>query len=139
MNDSQPTQTVGSHTVSRAAVIFAVVLDFILVCIFAVSGRMSHSLGLTFTGVLETAWPYLVGLSIGWLVFRVHRKPMALRSGVWVWIMAFALGTILRLVTGAGVALPFLIVSFLVLAVFLTGWRLIAQAFKMLSREPRSS
>jgi hypothetical protein len=43
-----------------------------------------------------------------------------------VWILAAGGGMILRVATGGGFAVAFLVVTLIVLAIFLVGWRAIA-------------
>lgn len=75
-------------------------------------------------GALETAWPFLVGALVGWLISRGHQRPAALfPTGVTVWLSAEIIGMLLRMFTGQGTALPFVLVSLGVLALFLLGYR----------------
>jgi len=73
---------------------------------------------------VNTAWPFLCGALIGWLISRGWRTPTALRpTGFAVWLACVAGGMILRAVSRQGVAVSFVIVATIVLAVFLLGWR----------------
>ncbi|UGS26916.1 DUF3054 domain-containing protein [Microbacterium resistens] len=102
-------------------------IDVVLVLVFAAIGRASHERGLTPLGVVETAWPFLVGLALGWLVLVAWRAPRAvLRTGLPLAVIAVAGGMLLRLATGAGTALPFVVVATATLLLFLVGWRLVA-------------
>jgi hypothetical protein len=104
----------------------AIVLDIVLIALFALIGRASHgenALG----GLWTTAWPFLVGAAVGWLAGRAWRHPFApWRSGLWVWAGALVIGMLLRVVSGQGIAVSFVIVAGIVLFLFLVGWRLIA-------------
>lgn len=109
-----------------ASVLLAFVLDAVLVVTFAAVGRASHD-GDVWTGLATTAWPFLGGLVLGWLIAQAWKAPRALaRTGLPVWAMTVAGGMLLRVVSGQGIAVSFVIVAGLVLAVFLLGWRLIA-------------
>ncbi|MGO1435271.1 MAG: DUF3054 domain-containing protein [Canibacter sp.] len=119
--------------------ILAGVLDVVFIIIFAFAGRTSHALEMNVLGVLHTAWPFLVGLLLGWLIFRVHRHPTSLLNGLVVWGSTVVLGLALRLIIGEGAAVAFVLVSTVTLGVFFLGWRLIAAAFRMLSRTPRDT
>ncbi|MEI3849450.1 MULTISPECIES: DUF3054 domain-containing protein [unclassified Microbacterium] len=110
-------------------------IDVVLVLVFAAIGRASHERGLTPLGVVETAWPFLAGLALGWLVLMAWRAPRAvLRTGLPLAAIAVAGGMLLRLATGAGTALPFVVVATATLLLFLVGWRLIAALIARRSR-----
>lgn len=100
-------------------------LDVVLVLLFAVLGRRSHDESGGLLGVLGTAWPFLVGTAVGWVLVRrlSRRDAVALGPGITVWVCTLVIGMLLRAITGAGTALPFIIVATLVLALFLLGWR----------------
>jgi hypothetical protein len=109
-----------------AALGLAIVLDIVLVVLFALIGRASHGESAV-GGLWTTAWPFLAGALVGWLAGRAWRRPFApWRSGLWVWAGALVVGMLLRVVSGQGIAVSFVIVAGIVLFVFLVGWRLIA-------------
>ncbi|WP_409048125.1 DUF3054 domain-containing protein [Microbacterium sp. HA-8] len=113
------------------AVTVALATDVVLVVVFAAVGRASHDETLTVAGVLQTSWPFLVGLVAGWLVTLGRRRPFApLRTGVGVWAVTVAGGMLLRMVSGEGTAVAFVIVAAVTLLVFLVGWRLIVAAVR---------
>jgi hypothetical protein len=106
------------------------VLDVAWVLVFVVIGRASHNHGESVPGVASTAWPFLAGLGVGWLVARAWRRPMALvPSGLAAWLAAVAVGMVLRVVAGQGTAVSFIIVALCFLGLFLLGWRLLARIF----------
>ncbi|MBK0419372.1 DUF3054 domain-containing protein [Leucobacter sp. CSA1] len=110
---------------------FALVADALFVVLFAALGRSSHAREATFVGLVETAWPFLVGLAVVWLAARVWRAPLRIvRSGVPLWVGTVAIGMLLRALTGAGTAMPFVIVATVSVGVFLLGWRGIAVLFQ---------
>ncbi|WP_104165638.1 DUF3054 domain-containing protein [Cryobacterium sp. N22] len=118
---------------SFALVSFAAGLDAALLLLFVVIGRASHGEGLW--GVLDTWWPFLTGLVVAWLLLMARRTPLRiLWTGVGVWLITVVVGLLLRVVTGQGVQLSFVIVTFLVLGVFLLGWRAIALLVQRLNR-----
>ncbi len=101
--------------------------DAILVLVFATIGRASHERGLSVLGVLETAWPFLAALVVGWIALRAWSAPMAvIRTGLPLWGITVAGGMALRALSGAGVALPFVIVAAATLLLLLVVWRLVA-------------
>ena len=104
------------------------VLDIACVLIFVIIGRASHTKGESLAGIASTSWPFLAGLGVGWLAARGWRRPLAIRpEGLVIWLCTVALGMILRVVSGQGTALAFIVVALAFLALFLLGWRLLAR------------
>ncbi|HTF39180.1 MAG TPA: DUF3054 domain-containing protein [Propionibacteriaceae bacterium] len=101
----------------------AIAVDVICILVFAIVGRSSHQEATDLLGVAHTAWPFLAGCLVGTLLGRTWRHPLSLRSGVAVWLGTVAIGMSLRLLTGAGISLSFVIVASCVLALLLLGWR----------------
>lgn len=105
-----------------AVVIVSAAVDALLVLVFVVIGRASHRENLL--GTLTTLWPFLVGLTAGWLVARAWRSPRRIVvTGLIVWAVTVILGMVLRVVSAQGIEPSFVIVASVVLAVFLLGWR----------------
>jgi hypothetical protein len=103
----------------------AALVDAAFVVVFVLIGRRSHAEGLDPTGVAQTAWPFLVALTAGWLVARAWRHPLAVwPNAVVIWATTVIGGMLLRAVSGQGVEVAFVVVAATVLAVFLLGWRL---------------
>jgi hypothetical protein len=112
----------------------AVAADVVLVIAFAAIGRASHDSDV-WSGLWQTAWPFLAGLGIGWLVMRAWRAPAApVRTGLGVWAITVGGGMLLRWVSGQGTAIPFIIVASLTLLVALVGWRVIAAIVRRVRR-----
>jgi FtsH-binding integral membrane protein len=112
----------------RSARWLAVILDCSCVLAFVIIGRASHAKGESLGGIASTAWPFLAGLAAGWLAARAWRQPSRLwPAGVGAWLGAVALGMVLRVVTGQGTALAFILVALAFLGLFLLGWRLLAR------------
>lgn len=108
----------------------SVLVDVCCVLIFVVIGRASHTHGETVAGIASTSWPFLCGLGAGWAASRAWRRPLAIRpSGIAVWLCTVALGMILRVVSGQGTAVAFIVVALAFLGLFLLGWRLLARVF----------
>jgi hypothetical protein len=102
-------------------------LDVGWVLVFCALGRRSHDEGLDVAGVATTAWPFLAGTLMGWLLSRGWRCPTAVvPTGLVVWLSTVAVGMLLRKATGAGVAASFVVVAAAVTAVLLLGWRAVA-------------
>ncbi|WP_091230583.1 DUF3054 domain-containing protein [Microbacterium sp. 3J1] len=106
----------------------ALVLDAVLVLVFAVIGRASHDEDPL--GFLLTAWPFLVALLVGHLVAALlparPRRPWSPAWGAVVWLVTVVGGLLLRVASGATAQVPFIVVATLVLGLFLIGWRLAA-------------
>ena len=96
------------------------VIDLVLVGVFAVIGRLSHYGTLTAGGWWTTAWPFLVGTLLAWAALALTRRhPAAISSGVVVWLGALAGGMVLRQASGQGTATAFVVVATLVLGALL--------------------
>ena len=120
----------------------AIAVDVICIKVFAIVGRSSPQEATDLLGVAHTAWPFLAGCLAGTVIGRTWRHPLSLTSGVAVWLGTVVGGMTLRLLTGAGVQLSFVLVASLVLGLFLIGWRaglrLIQHARARTSAEPPS-
>ena len=99
--------------------------DLLLGLGFVLIGRGSHREAVL-AGAWTTLWPFAVGLVLGWLLARFRRAPTAVRpTGLVVWISTVVVGMLLRVASGQGVQVSFVVVATIVLAVFLLGWRLL--------------
>ena len=108
----------------------ALIVDLVLVVVFAAIGRASHHEEVL-AGLVTTSWPFLVGALAGWLVTRGWRAPLApVRTGIGLWVTTVVIGMLLRVVSSQGVELAFIIVASIVLFVFLVGWRFAVRAIR---------
>ncbi|MGE2736206.1 DUF3054 domain-containing protein [Mycolicibacterium vaccae] len=106
----------------------AFLADLVCVVVFCTIGRRSHAEGLSISGIAETAWPFLTGTVVGWLVSRGWQRPTSLApTGIVVWVCTIVVGMLLRKVTSAGTATSFIVVASLTTAAFLLGWRAISR------------
>lgn len=103
----------------------AVVLDVLVVGAFALAGRRSHDEAMTLAGWWHTAWPFLVGLALGWLAVALmtRRAPTTILTGLPVWVATVGGGMALRDMTDQGTALPFVLVATGTLGLGLLAWR----------------
>ncbi|WP_024801603.1 DUF3054 domain-containing protein [Nocardia sp. BMG51109] len=115
------------------------VADALLVIVFCAIGRRSHDEAVL-AGLLRTVWPFGIGLLVGWLlaagiaargefaaaIRRFDRRPLW-PAGVVVWLSTLVVGMVLRVVSGQGTAVSFIVVAATVLALFLLGWRAVAR------------
>ena len=110
----------------RAGMIgLALGIDVVVVVAFAAIGRASHDSDV-WGGLWQTAWPFLAGLMLGWLVTLAWRAPMApVRTGLGVWAATVGGGMLLRAASDQGTAVPFVIVASLTLFAGLVGWRVV--------------
>jgi hypothetical protein len=114
------------RTDTRSAVL-ALAGDIVCVVVFCALGRRSHAEGLTINGIATTAWPFLSGTVIGWLLSRGWRAPTAIApTGVTVWLATIVVGMLLRKASSQGVAISFIVVASVVTALLLLGWRAVA-------------
>lgn len=115
---------------SPVAPLVMFVLDAVLVVVFSTFGRGAHSEGLGAAQVWGTAWPFLVGLAVGWLILLATRRaPGAVGSGVLVWVATLVVGMVIRGIGDGRVPhWSFILVAASVTAVFLIGWRAIRAA-----------
>jgi len=104
--------------------LIALLADIVCVIVFCTIGRRSHAEGLTVAGIAQTAWPFLTGAGVGWLLIRGWRTPFTvIPTGVAVWLCTVVVGMLLRKATSAGVSTSFVVVASLATVVLLLGWR----------------
>lgn len=126
-NQSNQTQQPPSGASGASLIVYALALDAILILVFALLGRASHQQDNPLLGLLVTAWPFLAGAALGWLVGRLWRAPIRIwPHGVCLWLITVIAGMLLRLVSGRTAEWSFVLVATIVLALFLLGHRAIA-------------
>lgn len=109
--------------------LLAAVADAVLVVAFAIAGRSSHAEALDPAGVWATAWPFLAGAAVGWVASLGWRHPLAVwPTGVAVWAGAVAIGMLLRVASGQGTAVLFVVVATIALGALVVGSRVVALA-----------
>lgn len=119
----------GRRRVRRALI--ALLADSVCVIVFCTIGRRSHAEGLTVSGIAQTAWPFLAGTAVGWLLIGGWRRPFTvIPTGVTVWVCTVVGGMLLRNATSAGVSTSFVVVASVSTAVLLLGWRSAAALFR---------
>lgn len=88
--------------------------------IFVAIGRHAHHHTGGLPGLVSTAWPFLVGLAIGWGVPATRRSPTRMfPAGIIVWVATVAGGMVLRQLSGQGVEALFVVVASVFLGLFL--------------------
>lgn len=110
----------------------APLLDLLVVLVFAAVGRRNHGEADALTGIVTTAWPFVVGAIVGWIVLVVMKRlpGRSLTSGVIVWLTTVIVGMILRQVSGHGTAVAFVIVALAFNGACMLGWRLVARVLE---------
>ena len=120
--------TTDSPPRARARALAAFAADLAFVALFAAVGRRNHAEGLSIGGVVETAWPFVAGTVIGWLISRGWRRPTTVvPTGITIWVCAVAVGMLLRKATSEGTAASFITVTTLTIGLLLLGWRAVAR------------
>lgn len=107
----------------------ALEIDLVLVMAFAIIGRAAHGEPFSWAPVALAAAPFLAGAVVGNLIVMRFDIESWWKSGLIVWGTTVVLGILLRAVIGGSVDLSFVLVTALVLAGFLLGWRLIRELF----------
>jgi hypothetical protein len=108
-----------------------VTLDLAAIVLFVGIGRASHAHGLTFAGMASTAWPFLVGVSLGHLALAViRRSETSFKGGLVVWISTVVLGMVCRVISGQGIAVAFVAVALGFLGATMLGWRALVAAIR---------
>src|SRR5258705_6440324 len=88
--------------------LIALFADVVCVIVFCAIGRRSHAEGLTAAKIAQTAWPFLAGTGVGWLLIRGWRRPFrVIPTGAVVWVCTVVAGKSFRHPTSArGAAHP---------------------------------
>lgn len=109
----------------RALVAFAI--DVAAIAVFVVLGRAGHREDQA--EFLVTFWPFATGLVIGWAASRGWRRPFAIaRTGLPAWVGTLLVGMLLRVASGQGVQVSFVVVASIVVGALLLGWRFLVAA-----------
>jgi uncharacterized integral membrane protein len=115
----------------------ALVVDMLLIVLFASLGRRTHASGMDPAGILWTALPFL----IAWAAITLATRRSWARlwpAGVVVWLVTVAGGLLLRVMSGDTAAFSFQLVTAGVLGAFLLGRRLVTTLLLRPGRRPRS-
>lgn len=115
-------------TIAAPVKFHALALDTLFIVLFVAIGRSAHEHGISLAGMTSTLWPFVTALAVGWLVTRQRRHSgEAPMDGVVIVLVTVALGMVLRVVSGQGTAVAFILVALSFLTLFLVGWRLVAR------------
>ncbi len=102
--------------------------DLVCVVVFAFGGKASHEANDSSWVVLAIVWPYALAAVVAhsWLVSRRRPTRRIWPEGTVILAVTYVLGMILRAASGRGIAVDFLAVALLFLALTLLGWRAVA-------------
>jgi len=105
----------------------ALIGDVLIVVLFVSAGLIQHGTPLSSEYLFLVAWPFVAGLLLGHLAIRSWRAPFSLwPHGVFVWAITVAAAMALRTLLGQGTETSFVIVTAVVTAVGMLGWRALA-------------
>jgi hypothetical protein len=116
-------------TSSRRSAAYALGLDLLSIVVFVAIGRRSHDEGSALTGIVKTAAPFVMGLTLAWLIVRAWRWPLAIITGLAIWPITLLVGMMCRnLIFGRDTPVSFVIVATVFLGLCFVGWRMAARA-----------
>jgi hypothetical protein len=99
-------------------------VDLLAVLVFVVIGRSVHDHGVDPVGVVSTAWPFAIGVLVGWLVVvALGRSGSSILGGAIVLVCTVGVGMPLRSIAGQGVVVAFVVVALGFLGLFMLGGR----------------
>ena len=105
----------------------ALVGDLLVVLLFVAIGFVQHGTPLTSQNLLLVGWHFALGVLLGHLAIRAWRAPFRIwPHGVFVWAITLATSMALRTLFSAGTEVSFVIVTAVVTAVGMLGWRAVA-------------
>jgi hypothetical protein len=104
--------------------------DLAAVAIYVLVGRLSHDESVSAAGLLSTGWPFLIGIVGGYIGIALTRWPtLSLRGGAVITVKTFVIGLVLRYgVAEDATPFSFVVVTIVVLAVLMLGWRIVTLA-----------
>ncbi|MGO1463959.1 MAG: DUF3054 domain-containing protein [Candidatus Corynebacterium faecigallinarum] len=127
---TQPSEPAGpfSATAGLSSTV-ALVADIVAVLAFTLVGSLSHNGtdGFSIGGWLQTSWPFILGLAVGWALLYTGKLRRAPGTGL--------IGIVVRSLVNMSVAWGFVITSLIFLGIVMIGWRLIAS---LVTRRARS-
>jgi hypothetical protein len=104
--------------------------DLAAVAIYVLVGRLSHDESVSASGLLSTGWPFLIGIVGGYIGIALTRWPaLSLRGGAVITVKTFVIGLVLRYgVAEDATPFSFVVVTIVVLAALMLGWRIVTLA-----------
>lgn len=115
----------------------ALVGDLLVVLLFVAMGLVQHGTALTTQNIVLVGWHFAAGVLLGHLAIRAWRAPFSIwPHGVFVWAITLATAMALRTLFSAGTEVSFVIVTAVVTAVGMLGWRALALYVTRAERVP---
>jgi hypothetical protein len=107
----------------------SLVLDLVCVLALAVGGKSSHDAGESEWVVLAIVWPFALATAVahGALISRDRPTHLLWPDGAMILAVTYALGMLLRALSGRGLAPGFLVVAAIFLTLTMLGWRVVMQ------------
>ena len=116
-----------SQITSRPATrwILPLLADLVCVLAFAFGGKSSHEASDSNWIVLVIVWPYALAAALAHagLLWRGRPTRRIWPEGVVVLAVTYTLGMLLRVASGRGIAIGFLVVAIIFLTLTMLGWR----------------
>jgi hypothetical protein len=104
---------------------FYIFIDLFVVLLFVGIGRSVHDHGVNVVGTMSTAWPFVCGLAIGWIiVIKQRHSGLSPVDGVIICLVTVLIGMLLRVVAGQGTAFAFVLVALGFLGALMLVWRI---------------
>lgn len=107
------------------------VIDAVAIFLFAVLARAAHNSAqdpFTFVNILDTYWPFLLGVVLGTALVYRQEHSREIGSGAVIWFATVVVGLAFWAVRNE--AMPhwsFILVASTMSAILLLGWRLVAR------------
>ena len=104
-----------------------VLADLVCVLALAIGGKSTHDAGDAAWVVLAIAWPFALAAALAHagLALQGLQVRRVWPAGVVVVAVTYALGMLLRAISGRGLAPGFLVVAAIFLVVTMLGWRVV--------------
>jgi Protein of unknown function (DUF3054) len=97
----------------------------VCVLVFSFGGKSSHEASSSDWVVLAIVWPFALSVAVAHAVLLMggRRTRRLWPEGVLIVSATFVLGMVLRVLSGRGIAVGFLVVAAVFLALSMLGWR----------------
>lgn len=112
------------NTISKPSAIAA---DYVAIAAFALLARAAHQsdeMPFNFSGWLSTLWPFVLGVTLGWLITRENKGGL-------IWIITVVTGLAIWGIRNGDVPhWSFIVVATAMSALLMLGWRGVAKLVK---------
>ncbi len=109
--------------------LLSLLADLACVLVFAVAGKSSHEASSSEWVVLAIVWPFALSVAFAHagLLVRGLQTHRVWPEGVTVLVVTYVLGMLLRVLSGRGIAVGFLVVAAVFLTLTMLGWRAVVR------------